>query len=71
MAVEVAAEEVAKRLGYKDGLRDLQRQVVVRCRDVLGSCLLAVEVSFCLCTISQYTREIELASHLTTYYPAG
>ena len=46
MAVEVAAEEVAKRLGYKDRLRDLQRQVVVGCRDVLGSCLLAVEVSF-------------------------
>ena len=28
MAVEVAAEEVAKRLGNKDGLKDLQRQVV-------------------------------------------
>lgn len=26
MAVEVAAEEAAKRLGYKDGLRDSQQQ---------------------------------------------
>ena len=50
MAVEVAAEEVAKRLGYKDWLRNLQRQVAVElvgCRDVFwGSCLLAMEVSF-------------------------
>ena len=29
MAAEVAAEEVAKRLGYKYGLRDLQWQIVV------------------------------------------
>ena len=39
MAAEVAAEEVAKRLGYKDGLKDLQRQVVaglVGGRDVFG-----------------------------------
>ena len=36
MAVEVAAEEVAKRLGYKDGLKDLQRQVVGGGRDVFG-----------------------------------
>ena len=28
MAVEIAEEEVAKRLGYKDGLKDLQQQVV-------------------------------------------
>ena len=39
MAVEIAAEKVAKRLGYKDGLKDLQRQVVARLvggRDVFG-----------------------------------
>ena len=30
MAVEIAAEKVAKRLGYKDGLKDLQWQVVGR-----------------------------------------
>ena len=38
MAVEIAAE-VAKRLGYKDELKDLQRQVVaglVGGRDVFG-----------------------------------
>ena len=38
-------EEVVKRLDYMEGLRDLQRQVVVGRRDVLGSCLLAMEVS--------------------------
>ena len=57
MAVEVAAEEVAKRLGYKDRLRDLQWQVVVGCRDVLGSCLLAVEVSFWFLHKSANTHE--------------
>ena len=39
MAVEVAAEVVTKHLGYKDGLKDLQRQVVaglVGGRDVYG-----------------------------------
>ena len=41
------AVEVAKHLGYKDRLRNLQRQVVVGlvgCRDVFG--ILPTEVSF-------------------------
>ena len=72
MAVEVAAEEVAKCLCYKDRLRDLQRQVVVGlvgCRD--GSCLQKFLSG--LCTTGQIfptanAHEEIRTSHLSANY---